>query len=500
MGLATITLDVPGLIRPEYLTAINPATEEAIGKVKKATEDDVRLKTQAARNSLQFWSGLSVKERALYLKNVYDNITHNHEFEKFIAELITKDNGKPLFESYLEIAALLQNMHYLIKRGSKLLRDKNIFYGLDFLSRKGTDHYKPFGVIAIIQPWNYPFYLPLTAITKALIAGNTVVFKPSEKAPLVGELIEHMFRISGFPTDVVNVVHGDGKTGQILLEQSIDKVIFTGSYEVGEKIKNRCKEKTLELGGNDPAIVFKNANINNALRGVLWGRFTNCGQACASTKRVYVENDIFNEFTDRLSAMSESLIVGNGLEDDTDIGPLITEGDLKNIDLKTRKAISQGARVLTGGERINRPGFFYKPTILTDVNHDMEVMTEETFGPVLPVMPFKGEAEVIHLANDSRYGLAATIFTGDIGRGREIAEKLDCGTVWINDPLFMQSHPKADWKGEKDSGYGNSSIFDFVKKQHISTDKVPQTFMHPWQFPYKGKGKWVHRFVNFWFK
>jgi len=502
MGLATIALDTPGLQKSAYLTAINPATEKEIGRVKKATQDEVGLKAQAARDSLKYWSELSLKQRALYLKKVYDTIANSNEYKQYIAKLITEDNGKPLVESYLEIAALLQNMDYLIKKGPGLLKDKNVFYGFDFLSRKGTDHYKPFGVMAIVQPWNYPFYLPLTAITKALISGNTVLFKPSEKTPLIGKLIEEIFQASDFPRGVFNVVHGDGEVGQILLNQEIDKVIFTGSQSVGEKIAKSSKEKTLELGGNDPAIVFADANLENALRGVLWAGLTNCGQACASIERVYVENDIYNEFTSRLSQMAENLIVGNGLNDNTDIGPLITEYDLGNIDLKIQRAVSQGAQILTGGERIkiNNHGFFYKPTVLTDVNHDMDLMKTETFGPIIPIMSFKGEEEAIHLANDSRYGLAATVFTGNSSRGEEIAKKLDCGTVWINDPLFMQSHPKADWKGEKDSGYGTSSLFDFVRKQHISKDRAPQYFMHPWQFPYKGKADWIRKFMNLWFR
>lgn len=497
----TAVYPITGTIKTNtLLTSINPATGCVNGHVDADDEDNIVRKVQHAKSAFTYWSKLSLKERACFLQKVYDTIARDKDYQTYIAHTITIDNGKPLVESYLEIASVLQNMKYLIRRGPKLLKDKSIFYGLEYITRKGTDHYKPFGVSAIIQPWNYPFYLPMIAITKALLAGNTVVFKPSEETPLIGKLIQGIFGQNGFPEGVINVAHGDGTVGEILLNQDVDHVVFTGSVEVGKEIGKKCEERNiprvLELGGKDPAIIFNDANLNNALAGILWGALTNCGQACASVERVYVQEGVADDFIHGIEPMIKSLHIGNGMDDTTDIGPVINEMQLRKLETQIKDAREKGAHVVVGGKRIEQEGFFFEPTLMTDVDHSMSVMNDETFGPIIPIMTFRTKKDAVKLANSTRYGLAASIFTRDNSMANRVAEELHCGTVWINDPLFMQAHPMADWRGENDSGYGSSSLSSFVKKQHISTDRLPLPLLHQWQFPYAGKAKWLYKLIR----
>lgn len=477
------------------IKAINPATNDIIGEIPVSNKSTVSAKVEESRKAFLSWSQLSIKERAGYLQKVYDLIVKKNE----IAKTITQNNGKPRPESNLaEIAATLQNMEYFIANGQKLLKDKRVPLDLLYASRKSKLTYEPYGVVGLIQPWNYPFYLPMAAITKALIAGNTVVFKPSENTPLVGKLIEDLFKEACFPSGVLNVVHGDGKTGAALIEENLDKVVFTGSVEVGKKIAVKCAERlipvSLELGGKDPAIVLKDlkedSDIDYAARSILWGAFTNSGQACASIKRVYVEKEIYDRFLERLIELKNKLHVGNSENDYIDIGPIINKAQFEKIQAHLEAAKAEGATIHGGLVLERGGGYFLEPVILTGVNHSMKTMKEEIFGPVLSVMKVEDDEEAIELANDTEYGLAANIFTKDIKKADVIARKLKAGTVWINDPLFLQAHPATPWKGYKNSGYGgNGTIHDFVKPKHISIERLPFSFLHQWQFPYKGKAK-----------
>ncbi len=479
----------------EFLYAINPANGEILEKISCSTPDEVKSKVGFAKEAFPMWSKLPIEARIGYIKNIYQIIVQRKDH---IAEIITKNNGKPLAESYLtDIAATLQIMDYFIKNGSKLLSDKSIPLGLLYPTTKSFLSYSdPYGTVAIIQPWNYPFYLPMVAITKGLLTGNTVVFKPSENTPLVGKLIEEILTEAKLPNGVANVVYGDGSIGEVLTSQNIDKVIFTGSVNVGKKIAAKCGEKLipvgLELGGKDPAIVLRDTNIDYAVKGIWWGALTNSGQACASIERVYVDSSIHDEFVKKLTEATEKLKIGNGFDDDTDMGPVINERQLRIIEDHVNDALSKGAILHTGGQRLSREGLFFAPTVLSNVDHTMKIMIDESFAPVIPVMKFNTIEEAIKLANDTRYGLSASVWTADKKTGKEIARSLSCGTVWINNSLFQQAHPACPWIGYKESGYGGASIYDFVKPKHISIDKgsIPLIRTHnPWWFPYKGKSK-----------
>ncbi len=473
---------------------INPATGKKISEIKVSTESEVKEGILKAREAFPIWSSLSIEKRIQYLTKIYNLII---EDRNNIAKTITENNGKPLAESYLtEIASTLQVMEYFIKKGGELLSDKNISLGPLYPTKKSFMSYEPFGIFAIVEPWNYPFYLPFSAITKTLIAGNTFIFKPSNTVSLVGKIIENILVKADLPPGVCNVVYGNSQVTDYLINGKIDKIIFTGSIEVGKKIAENCAKRLLpvclELGGKDPAIVFKSTNIDYAACGVLWGAIANCGQACASIERIYVQSEIYDSFIEKITALAKSLKVGSGLDDEVDVGPVINEEQLFKIEEHISDAISKGAKVHWGGKRIDKEGFYFEPTILSNVNHKMKVMNEETFGPVIPIMRFDSPEEALELANDTKYGLAASIWTGDNKDIDKFAKNLNCGTVWVNDSLFQQAHPACPWVGYKESGYGGATIYDFVRSKHISIDKGFIPVLHPknfWWFPYKGKAK-----------
>ena len=487
------------------IKVINPATGEEILTMPVSSKQEITEKFQLAKESFSIWSSFSLEKRIGYLKRIFELIIDDR---KNIAETITRSNGKPLAESYLtEIASTLQVIEYFIKNGVELLSDKKIALGNLYPTKKSSISYEPYGVIAIIEPWNYPFYLPVSAIVKTLLSGNTFIFKPAGIVSLVGKLIEEILQKSELPPGVANVIFGDSEAAEILLELPLDKVIFTGSVEVGRKIAEKCAKKflpvSLELGGKVPAIVLKSTNIDYAAEGILWGAISNCGQACASIERVYVESKIHDEFTEKIVSLAKNLRIGNGLDTDTDVGPLASKNQLEKIEEHIFDAENKGAKILAGGKRIQGSGFFFEPTILTNVNHSMKVMTEETFGPVIPIMKFETIEEAVQLANNSNYALASSIWTGESENARSIAQKLNCGTIWVNDSLFLQAHPACPWQGYKESGYGGSSIYDFVRSKHISIDQGFIPTLKPkyfWWYPYKGKARSYHDLLEVVFK
>lgn len=485
---------MPSVTKEYLIKNINPSTCEEIFEIKASSTEEIKEKVQLAKESFLIWGNLSVEKRISYLKKIYNLIINDRDN---IAKTITKNNGKPLAESYLtEIASTLQVMEYFINKGPELLGEKKILLGPLYPTKKSFISYEPYGVMAIIEPWNYPFYLPLSAITKTLLGGNTFVFKPSGSVSLIGKTIEEILLKAELPNGVGNIVYGGHEVGEELINSDIDKVIFTGSPDIGKKIMEICSKKllpvSLELGGKDPAIVLKSCNLDYAAGGIIWGALSNGGQACASIERVYVESEIYSDFIEKISSMAQKLNVGDSFDENTDVGPLINEERILKIEDQISDALIKGAKLHTGGKRKSQAGFFFEPTTISNVTHKMKIMTEETFGPVIPIMKFESTEEAIRLANDTKYGLAASIWTGDNEGAKNIAKRLRCGTVWINDSLFLQAHPVCPWEGYKESGYGTSSIYDFTRPKHISVDQGFIPGLRPksyWWYPYKGKAK-----------
>ena len=493
------------VVKENLISIINPSNGEVISEITPSSNFEIKEKIQKAKTAFPLWSSISIEKRIVYLQKIYGLIIKDREN---IAITISKNNGKPLTESYLtEIASTLQVMEYHIKSGAELLSEKNISLGLLYPTKKSSISYEPYGVIGIIEPWNYPFYLPFSAITKALLAGNTFVFKPSSTVSLVGKLIENICLKAELPDGVGNFIYGNGNVAETLIDGGVDKVIFTGSVKVGKQIAETCGKKllpvSLELGGKDPAIVFKSCNLDYACGGVLWGALSNSGQACASIERVYVQSEVHDEFLEKITNTAKQLKIGDPFNDETDIGPLMNKEQVEKIDAHISDAMNKGAKLHCGGKRITGNGFYFEPTILSHVTHSMKIMNEETFGPVIPVMKFDSTEEAIHLANDTNYGLAASIWTGDTENIKNIASKLNCGTVWVNDSLFLQAHPKCPWLGYKESGYGACSIYDFVRTKHISIDQGYIPSLRPksfWWYPYKGKARSFHDLIEVIFK
>jgi succinate-semialdehyde dehydrogenase/glutarate-semialdehyde dehydrogenase len=315
----------------------------------------------------------------------------------------------------------------------------------------------------------------------ALMAGNAVVLKPSELTPLIALKLGDIFKRAGLPAGLLNIATGDGATGRALIDARVDKIMFTGSVATGKRVAEAAAQYltpvVLELGGKDPMIILEDADIENAARGAVWGAFANSGQACASVERCYVQESIAQNFIERVVAETRALKQGVGTEIGVDVGAMSNERQLQIVADHVEDAKRRGAQILTGGQRgKNVDGFFYEPTVLTNVNHDMAIMRDETFGPVLPVMTFQTEAEAVRLANDSIYGLTASVWTKNIAKGKRIAERIEAGTVMVNEVVYTHGVAQTPWGGVKDSGYGRThgrmGLLELVHPQHIHVNRL----------------------------
>jgi acyl-CoA reductase-like NAD-dependent aldehyde dehydrogenase len=341
---------------------------------------------------------------------------------------------------------------------------------------------EPYGVVGIISPWNYPFSIPATETLAALVAGNAVVLKPSELTPLVALELQSLLRAAGVPEDVFQVVIGNGAAGSALVHASIDKLVFTGSVATGKRIAAVAAERllpvVLELGGKDPMLVLDDADVDVASSAAVWGAFVNAGQACLSVERCYVHRSLYHAFLNACVTKTKKLRVGNGIAPHTDVGPMIHERQLRIVESHLEDAKARGARILAGGARMREVGAnFYAPTVLADVTHEMRVMREETFGPVLPVMAFDTDDEAVHLANDSEYGLAASVWTRDRARGERLARRIQAGTVMVNDAISCFGISEAPHGGVKASGVGRThgrfGLEEMVRLKYLDSDLAP---------------------------
>ncbi len=478
------------------IQSFNPATRELLGEVPVMGAEAVEHAVRKAWAAYDLWRLTEYHQRArkiLKLKKVI--VKRSDE----IAALITREVGKPMVESLLaELTGPLDACEWFADNTERALKDQMVNMTNPLLyTKQSVIAFDPIGVVGIIAPWNYPFAIPVMSIVMSLMVGNTVVLKPSEKSPLTGIKIGELFQEAGFPEAVVTVVTGDRTTGAHLSRSKLAKLIFTGSVEGGRKVMAQASDNlipvTLELGGKDPAIVLPDAPVDWTARGLVWSAFTNCGQACASIERVYVvKSKRSDKLIERLVAHTKELKVGGGLDMSVDVGPLIDETQLEKVARQVDEAVAQGATVLCGGKRReDLDGYFYEPTILTNVTQSMSVMKEETFGPVLPVMLVKSEDEAVVLANQSNYGLCASVWSRNLGRAEDVARDLEAGTIFINDALFSFACPQVPWGGLKMSGYGRThsyfGLLDLVNVKHITIDAAGGA-NRLWWYPY-GKSR-----------
>jgi succinate-semialdehyde dehydrogenase/glutarate-semialdehyde dehydrogenase len=477
----------------KFIISVNPATMEELGRVNLMGPDDVEKAINSAVESFPNWSQKSIEERGKYLIRARDYML-DHIDE--IASLISREQGKPRVEAVnAEILLVSDLITYYTGRAKEILAEKAIPMHLFKFIKESKIVYQPLGVVTIISPWNYPFSIPMSGIMFALLAGNTVLFKPSSEVPLIGEKINEIITAGGaLPRGVFNIVMATGASvGTKLYEPPVKKVVFTGSTEIGRLINCACAKNfipaVMELGGKDPMIVLEDADIETAANGAVWGAFTNCGQVCASVERCYVHRSVYDRFVDKVAEKVRQLRVGQDLDFSVEMGPMINEEQLKIVEDQVLDALKKGAKVLAGGKRGNEKGYFHEPTVLIDVDHSMKVMKEETFGPLLPIMPFDTDDEAVNLANDTVYGLTASVWGKCRKRCERIAKRIQAGTVSVNDHGMSYGLCETPWQGMKESGLGRShsdaGFLEFVYPQHIHFDNSPSfAKKRMWWFPY----------------
>lgn len=464
----------------EKLISYNPANGTEVGRVSVSDAGDVNQAVERARKSFEIWKKTPFSERRRIVMRAREVILA--EMDE-IAGLISDEMGKPVAEALLaDISPVLDLMQYFAKNTEKMLRPERRGIGLfAFMGRTSRIVYKPLGVVAVISPWNFPFSIPLGEVVMALMAGNTVVLKPSELTPLVGEKIGEIFRIAQLPKDVLQIVSGGGATGAALVDAAPDKIMFTGSVETGKKIAAAASKNltpvVLELGGKDPMIILRDADIEKASSAAVWGAFTNSGQACSSVERVYVHENIAKNFTRLVVEKTKAITQGGGRDSATDIGSMSSEEQTKIVEDHVAAFREAGAEILTGGKR--KEGIFFEPTVISGVTNSMLPMREETFGPTLPIAIFKTEDEAIELANDTDFGLTASVWTKDIAKGKRLATKILAGTVMVNEVLYTHGIGQTPWGGFKNSGYGRThgkeGLMELVAPQHIHVNRFTFT-------------------------
>jgi acyl-CoA reductase-like NAD-dependent aldehyde dehydrogenase len=494
---------------PCKIQSLNPATGDVLAEFDAAEPEGVQSAVADARRAAPAWRSLGPGGRARCLVRLKEAI---FERRHDLAALVTRETGKPRLEALLaEVMVTLDGLDYLARHGPAFLSPQSVPHqNLAVRFKRGRLEYEPYGVVGIISPFNYPFSIPMNQIAAALIAGNTVVLKPSEFTPQSGLAIQEIADDARLPAGVLSVIVGDGATGAALVNSAIDKLVFTGSVSTGKRIQAeaavRLLPTVLELGGKDPLIVCADADLEVASSGTVWGAFTNAGQACLSAERVYVVRDVAERFTELCVEKTRRLRVGAGEDADTEVGPLIRERQLKIVEGHVAEAVAAGATVLTGGRRATPAGlagFFYEPTVLTNVHHGMRIMREETFGPVLPIMAVRDEAEAVRLANDSEFGLSATIWTRNLERGERLARNMECGSVMVNDCLSSFGIAEAPHGGVKLSGLGRThsrlGLMEMARVKYIDVDLVPR-LPKVWWFGYDSRaGRLVESFVDFLF-
>jgi acyl-CoA reductase-like NAD-dependent aldehyde dehydrogenase len=454
------------------LESFNPATGELVGTVETLTPAKVQGVVDDVAEVQPFWAALSLDDRARYMRRASDVLLEDIDE---VAELLTTEQGKSRVESYtMEILPTIDALNWIASNGPEILSDEKLSMPTFLKTKSAKFTYEPIGVVGVIAPWNYPWSIPFGEVAIALMAGNGVVLKPASLTPLIGERIRLTFEKAGLPEGLVRTVHGGGKIGDALVKSTAGKIFFTGSVEVGRKVGVECakrmKGSVLELGGKDPQIVCADADLANAVSGAVWGGFANQGQTCSGIERVYVHKDVARPFLEGLVRETERLTVGDPREWTTEIGPMVSEEQAEIVTELVDDAVESGATKLTGGPTKveGMKGHYIAPVVLTDVTHEMRIMNEEIFGPVLPVITVDSEEQAIELANDSQFGLGASVWTKDRAKGERMAHQIQSGMVWINDHSFSHGACQCAWGGVKDSGLGRShSKFGFYECVNI---------------------------------
>ncbi len=488
----------------QVLAARNPATGEVIGTVRKTLREDVAGLVQRARQAQVVWSQTSFRDRSAALDRFKLAIARDAEGW---ARAVRDEIGKPFGEALAEVVSTLDAMRWTIRKGHQALRGTSIGPGhqLALLVPGARQIWRPYGVVGMIGTWNYPLFLNAPTITQAVFAGNGVVWKPSEHAPLLGQKLDEAIAAAGFPDGLVVTVQGEGDVGQALVESPIDKGLFTGGIQNGRHVLTELAKRGIpaiaELSGFDAAIVLPDAPRESAVNALLWAGFVGVGQTCVAVKRVYVVGDPL-PWAEALGSRAKELRVGNPASEPVDIGPLISEMARSRFDQTVRRSEAAGARLVTGGRALPGHGWFYAPTVLLADNDEAESVLEGCFGPLMIVRGFATADEALAAANRSQYALAASVWGRDRHEVNRVASRLDAGMVTINDAVTPSALASAPFGGAKASGFGRTrgvlGLREFVYSQTVQS-RSPGGF-RPHLFPYSDRiikllktyVKWFH--------
>jgi acyl-CoA reductase-like NAD-dependent aldehyde dehydrogenase len=444
---------------------INPATEEVLNEYEIMTKEQINDKVNKARIIFQDWK----KDASKRIDLLHDFATQLRKDKENLARIATNEMGKAIKEARSEVEKCAWAIEYYADNGQVLSTDEVI----NTDARKTVIRFQPIGVIGSIMPWNFPYWQALRFAAPSLMIGNTIVLKPASATMQCGIEIEKTFNRVGLPDGVFQTLVGDSSVAESLIDSDINAVTFTGSVPVGAKVAQRAtsqiKKTVLELGGSDPFIVCEDADIEKASDGAIKGRFINCGQSCIASKRFIVVKNVANKFIEKFVQKTEKLKVGDPLSDYTDIGPLVNASGLNKIDSQVKESVKEGAEVLTGGEPIGKKGYFYRPTVLKNVNPKMKIAQEEVFGPVAPIIVAGDEVEALNLANDSEYGLGASIWTQDLDKAERLSSSVESGIVSVNN--VVASDPRVPFGGVKKSGFGRElsryGMLEFVNIKSV---------------------------------
>jgi len=453
---------------------VNPGTGATVGELPAIDREDVAALVARARRAQPGWAALGFDGRAAVMRNLRKWVVTNRSR---ILRTLMNETGKTFEDAQIELFYIADSLGYWAKRAKRYLADQHARPHSPFLlGRKVVSRFRPYGVVGVIGPWNYPLINNFGDAIPALMAGNSVVLKPAQITPMSSMLMSEGLDQVGAPRDVFLVANGSGSSVGSGLVEAVDMLHFTGSTAVGRKLAVQAGERlipvTLELGGNDPMIVAEDADLDRAANAAVWGSLQNAGQTCISVERVYVQSPVYEEFVGKLVGKVRALRVGLSTgPGETDVGAITSPAQLETLEEHVKDAVQKGAVLATGGRRVSGPGAFFEPTVLTNVDHSMKVMQEETFGPILPVMRVDSLDEAIRLANDSNYGLNASVFCRDRDRGERIAALIESGGTVVNDVLVNYFATEIPIGGMKESGlgarHGAQGIQKYCSRQNI---------------------------------
>ena len=432
------------------LKIFNPANGKLLKEIPEDTPAEIALKAKDARKAQPAWAARPLPERLAVIKKFRDLVVAKTEA---LALTLTDEVGKPITQSRNELKGLLNRLDFFLEHTEAELAEETVFSDGGMTEKI---RHEPLGVVANISAWNYPYFVGSNVFVPALLAGNAVLYKPSEFATLTGLNIADLLYEAGVPKEIFTTVVGGGSTGATLLEQDIDGVFFTGSYATGLKVAEAASKRLLklqlELGGKDPAYVCEDVDIQNAALSLADGAFYNTGQSCCSVERIYVHSQIYEPFLEAFTAEVKGFVLGDPRDEKTYIGAITRPAQLEVLKRQVDDALAKGAKLLCGGRRLPGPGNFFEATVLSNVNHEMEIMREESFGPVIGIQKVSGDEEAVALMNDTVYGLTAGVYTKDQARAERLLSQVDAGSAYWN--CCDRVSPRLPWSGRKHSGLG----------------------------------------------